>query len=159
MNKKEFLETIVPVAEYYGRAMSEAAFAVYYESCKHLNRATFDHLVRAHIADPDHGRYFPTFSHLVAQAGDEKDIARQAGVAFDDRPNIDGTGWFDVQQESKSDRDARKRRYVARCVDEWKGRSAIERIAHSSRLPDNLKQHAIEYVTQQALPNEEVANA
>ena len=139
MTKQEFIQIIVPVSEYYGRAMTEAAIKVYYQVAKDIDAPAFEHLINLHIADPDQGMFFPTLSHLSAQASCEADIKRQASIEFEANPSIDGTIPFDVKAEKKEHREARKRNFVSKQLDEWKGRTAIERIAYSDRVPDQLK--------------------
>lgn len=135
MTKTDFVKIIAPVAEYYGRTLSDAALQVYYEAAKEISAQAFEHLVRMHIAHPEQGRFFPTLAHVAAQAGEESDIARQAGIDFDNEPNIDGTGWFDCNHETKHDREQRRRKYIAKCVDQWRSAPALERIAHSENIP------------------------
>lgn len=140
MTKTEFLKIILPLAEYYhGKTMQDAVAEVYYRAAKDLPADVFEALIKMHIADPDQGRFFPTFAHVIAQAGTEPDIAAHAGIAFDKKPGIDGTGSFDCQNESQHTRSTRRARYVQRVVAQWKESSAVEKMANSPRLQESLK--------------------
>lgn len=139
MDKREFAQAIAPVAEYYGRNLTDAAVAVYYRAAKHLDLELFEHLLEQHISDPAQGKFFPQFAHLLDQAGNEEDVARQAAIAFDHNPKIDGTGWFDANQESKAQTDARRKRYIALQIERWKKSTPLKRLADSPRLPESLR--------------------
>jgi len=139
MNKSEFIEIIIPLAEYYGKTLTDAAMMVYFEAAKFIDALAFQHLVKMHMTDPDQGKFFPTLAHIVGQASDEKTVSRQAGIAFDKNPKIDGTSGFDVKKESKQQLETRRRHWIASQSDDWKSASAIERIAFSEKIPLEYK--------------------
>lgn len=139
MNSIEFSKIIGPVAEYYDRNLSESAVAVYFQLVKDLDAEAFQHMINLHMTDPEQGMYFPTMAHLTAQVSTSKDVIREAGIAFENNPQIDGTGGFDLNRESAYDREQRKRAYIDTQVNEWKSASVLERIGYSDRVPDNLK--------------------
>ncbi|KZZ72372.1 hypothetical protein A3765_28610 [Oleiphilus sp. HI0130] len=150
MNKHEFISVIAPLAEYYGRNLTDAAIAVYYAAARDIDLATFEHLAQCHVADPEHGMFFPTLAHLLAQTGSEKDVTRLAGEAFDKFPDIDGTSSFERNQEKKFDTEARRKKYIASQVLRWKNLTPIERIAESVMLPKALRNGAITMLENQS---------
>lgn len=139
MKKTDFVKIIFPLCEYYGKTLSDAAIALYFEAAKDIDTQAFEYLVKLHLADPDQGKFFPTLAHIVGQASNETDIKRQAAIEFDENPRIDGTSPFDLQKESRDHLEARRRKYISEVVDDWKDSSMIERIAYSDRVPVQLK--------------------
>lgn len=139
MNKTEFTKIIFPICEYYGKTLSDAAIALYFDAAKEIDSSAFEHLVKLHLADPDQGKFFPTLAHIVSQASNETDIKRQAAIDFDKNPRIDGTSPFDLQKETRDQREARRRKFITEIVDDWKDASMLERVAYSERVPAHLK--------------------
>tara|TARA_R110001599_G_scaffold339851_1_gene559737 strand:- start:28582 stop:29061 length:480 start_codon:yes stop_codon:yes gene_type:complete len=139
MKKAEFIKIIFPVCEYYVRTLSESAITLYFEAAKDIDAKAFEHLVKMHLGDPDQGKFFPTLAHIAAQASSESDVKRQAALEFDSNPKIDGTPAFDLQKESKDQREARRRNFIASVTDDWKDASMLERIAYSEKVPEVLK--------------------
>lgn len=135
MNKTEFIEIIAPLAEYYGKTLTDAAVMVYFQASKEIDANAFQHLINLHMGDPDQGKFFPTLAHLAGQASDEKTVTRQAGIEFDTNPRADGSSTFDIQQESKYQLDIRRKRFIANVVEEWSAASTVERIACSEKIP------------------------
>lgn len=146
MNRKEFVMIIAPVSEYYsGKPMTDAAIEVYFELAKELPADIFEHLIKLHMKDSDHGRFFPTMAHVMAQAGTDADAKAQAGIEFDRNPGIDGTCSFDRRQESMTATAARKNAYISRRVAEWKESDSVSKIINSPRIPEKMKTDYLTY--------------
>ena len=140
MNKNEFIKVLLPTAEYYSKVLTDGLIEVYYHQAKDLDFELFGLLVKNHIADSDQGRFWPTFAHLTAQAGNEKDIATQAGIDFDKNPKIDGTCSFDIRNENTIKTASRRKNWIEREVLEWKKTTPIERLTNSPLIGfDTLK--------------------
>ena len=134
MNKKEFIEVMYPVAQYYDRKLSDELVKMYYALVKQLSKQTLEALTLKHMQDPDHGQFFPTFAHLTNQAANEKGLKRQAGLEFDDNPGIDGSGHWEVNHETTFQRQERRRRYIDNKLERFHSQNAIERIQTSNIL-------------------------
>ena len=144
MTRDEFVSIIMPVSEYYSRPLGDAAIEVYYSAAKEIPAAAFEFLVKRHMNDPVNGKYWPTLAHVLAQASDQSDIEREAAIEFENNPKIDGTGWFDLNQETRHQRELRKRQYIIKRVTGWQNASMIERIAHCERIPLSARKPALE---------------
>lgn len=136
MDRQEFLEILLPVAELYGKKLGEAALTEYYKDVEFLNSDDFRYLMKKHRKDPDQGKYFPIAPHLLSQASNEQSVKTQAGIEFDKNPKIDGTISFDVQKETYAQRAERRRRYVGKLVESWKAQSSAEKINGQKNLED-----------------------
>lgn len=134
---------MLPVAEYYSKEMPECLIKIYYEQAKELSVECLEFLISMHMKDPDQGRFFPTFAHLLAQAGTENDIKAEAHKAFDKNPCIDGVCSYEVRHESIDKRNLRRSAYIRNYVSDWKDCSEIEKISFSTRIPEEITKQLI----------------
>lgn len=133
MTLEEFLKIMLPVQEYYRQTLSKPALTIYHQTAQELPADLFESLIRKHIADPEQGKFFPTFSHVISQAGNENDIRARASAEFDKNPCVDGTIKFDAHKETVSMRAERKRRYVDQQVSDWRQSTPMQRLARYSK--------------------------
>jgi hypothetical protein len=159
MNKTDFVKIIFPVAEYYGRTLSEMAITLYYEAAKEIDAPVFEHLIKMHLSDPDQGRFFPAFAHVVAQASSEASTRIEAGAEFDSNPMIDGADSFRVKNESIEGRETRKRAFISNVLNDYRNASVVERIAYSDKVPESLKGEMLMRLTDNTIKALEVAHA
>ncbi len=134
MNKNEFKQSIALVAEYYSKTLTDGLVAVYFDNVSDLPIEVFDLLLKKHIAS-EQGKFWPTFSHLLEQAGTESDEATRAGIEFDKNTGIDGTGHFDRNQETQFKTAERRKRYIKSQQLAWKKTTPAEKLATSILLP------------------------
>lgn len=120
MKRENFARIITPVFEYYARQVTDAAIAVYFEAIKELDEKTFEQCLWRHVRDPNQGQFFPTAAHIVAQICNDATISARLNSNFDSDPCIDGTSRFDAARESHTQRDIRRKRYIAKCLDQVK---------------------------------------
>lgn len=135
MNKAEFIKTIIPIAEYYSKNLTDGLVEVYFQQAEELTVEVFDRLLKNHLASGQ-GKFWPTFSHILDQAGTESDIATRAGIDFDKNNAIDGTSSFDRQREKEFDTKQRRKIYIEGQKLEWKKTTPIQRLANSVLLPN-----------------------
>lgn len=143
MKKIEFVKIIAPVAEYYGRTLTDAAIMLYFEEAKQIQAEAFEYLIRMHIRDPEQGAFYPTLAHVLSQAQNKTEIARIAGIAFDQDSSIDGTGRFDRNSETKQQLEIRRKHYVDRQVQLSAKRNPAEIVAYSPNVPIELKREML----------------
>ena len=134
MNNIDFVKIMTPAADYYGKSLTGGLAKVYFNLVKDLDAIVLDALLTKHMSDPNQGMFWPTFAHLMAQAGTESDTAIQAGIDFDKNTGIDGTGSFDRRQESQIATASRRKKWIERAKLEWKETPAIERLINSPLL-------------------------
>lgn len=135
MNIAEFTKILLPITELYGRTLSPAAIQVYFEDVELLDAETFKTLLKHHRAS-EQGKFWPTFSHLIAQAGTEDDVCAKAGIEFDHDSSIDKSiSTFDRASETTFQTVARRKRYIERKKLEWKQTTPIQRLSNSVLLP------------------------
>lgn len=139
MNRQEFVQVMIPVAQYYTKELTDSLIKIYYAQASELSVEAFEYLINMHMKDPDQGRFFPTFAHLIAQGGTEDDIKVEAKKIFDNNPCIDGIGSYQAKLESIDKRNARRSAYIRSYVSEWKECTSLEKLAFSKRIPDNIK--------------------
>lgn len=135
MNIADFTKTIFPVTELYSKTLSAAAIQLYFEDVEFLDAETFRSLLKKHRAS-EQGKFWPTFSHLIDLAGTENDAGVKAGIDFDNNLKIDGTGHFDIANETVIKRASRRKIWVERKKLEWKNIDPIERLQGPLSLPD-----------------------
>ena len=135
MKKLEFTEILLPITELYGRVLSPAALQIYFEDVEFLTPEQFKVLLKNHRAS-EQGKFWPTFSHLLEQAGTESDVATRAGIDFDKNNGIDGTPSFNRQRETEFDTKHRRKIYIEGQKLEWKKTTPIKRLANSVLLPN-----------------------
>ena len=93
----------------------------------------FARAVDQHMADPDHGRFFPNPAHIMRYliASDER-IASDAEAEFYNDPTIDGTSSWEAKHETAVQRYARRDKYCRKALASWKTEVNFEdKLSHS----------------------------
>jgi hypothetical protein len=144
VNKEQFLKIILPTASYYSKEMPSELITIYFNQAHEIDAEAFEFLINQHMKDSDQGRFFPTFAHLIAQAGTESQIKVEAGRLFEKNPLIDGYSSYDAQRESVEKRESRKRRFVSEYLEDWKDSTPIEKIAFSEKIPESYKIESVQ---------------
>lgn len=65
MNEQRFKQALAVLATVYNNELKPELIHIYWEVFKSCNPDHLDRAVKAHIADPEHGQWFPKPAHLM----------------------------------------------------------------------------------------------
>ena len=131
ITKQQIAQILTHLSIAYGREATPDLAEIWWADFQTWDPDELAACIHAHRSDPEAGQYFPTLAHLTRQLiGSPNDIKIRAMVEFDNNPSIDGTSTWDIDRESYSDRERRRRAWINRQLEEHQQRNQFGLEAH-----------------------------